>query len=458
MKTSILLSSLVSGLVPFTCAAGIKDQFDESNYAKDFFIERDVAVIGGGASGTYGAINLKSLQKSVVLVEREGVLGGHTNTWHDIATGVDVDYGVQAFLNIPTVRDYFTLLGVTSKSLSFPPQTRSYVDFQTAQLVTGVKSNLTGYYQQLSKYPWISTSWNLPTPVPEDLLLPFGDFIRKYNLQDAAYGVYFTGQGFANILDQLTINVFKFVLDTSASGLPIVPATNNSEIYVRAATSLGKDVLLSSTIVAAKRPSNDDDSGIYLVVKTPSGFKLIKAKKLLISIPPLLDNMRPFGLDNTETSLFSQWSYTDYYTMLVKNTGLPSGFQFANANSAAETFHIPQLPAPYQITETRIPGLFYVWYGSPNRLTEAQVKSDVTTVIGRLTNGTENKPEFVEFRSHTPFKLVVSKENILGGFYDRLESLQGHRDTWYTGAAFSVHQVGILWNFTQTVVQQIVKT
>ncbi len=136
--------------------------------------------------------------------------------------------------------------------------------------------------------------------------------------------------------------------------------------------------------------------------------------------------MSPFDLDSTESGLFSQWSYTNYFTMLVNNTGLPSGFHYANANASTTTYNIPNLPAPYRVTDTRIPGLFYVWYGSPYDVTQADVEADVTKVIGRLRSNTNSTaagttPEFVEFRSHTPFKLVVSAEAISGGFYNRLE-------------------------------------
>jgi hypothetical protein len=133
----------------------------------------------------------------------------------------------------------------------------------------------------------------------------------------------------------------------------------------------------------------------------------------------------PFDLDSTERDLFSQWSYTNYFVMLVNNTGLPSRFQFANANASTSTFNIPNLPAPYQITETRIPGLFYVWYGSPRTITRAAVEADVTAVIKRLrttTNSTvTTPPQFIRFDSHTPFKLVVGAKAITSGFYNRLE-------------------------------------
>ncbi|KAG6995604.1 FAD-dependent oxidoreductase dbaF [Physcia stellaris] len=457
-----ILSVVCSGLL-FAFRANAKDLFDPRGYASKDVITRDVAVIGGGASGTFGAINLRRLGKSVMMIERDAQLGGHTNTYTDPSTGVSIDYGTQAFWNISVTRDYFSHLNITVKRPVFAPLTTLYADFQTGQQVTvEASTNFTPYTEQLSKYPYLLYSWKLPSPVPEDLFLPFAAFIAKYNLRDVAFSIFSAGQGFANILDQLTVHVMKMVDESyiqSVAGDSIVPQDNNGEIYVKAAAFLGQDVLLSSTVVAARRPSKSG-LGIRLVVQTPSGQKLIQASKLLITIPPLLDNMKPFYLDHKESNIFSQWSYSNYFTMLITNTGLPSGFHYANANASTSTFNIPPLPAPYQITATRIPGLFYVWYGSPTTLTPAEVKADVAAVIKRLrpliaANGNSTvsaAPRFVRFRSHTPFKLVVSRQAIEGGFYERLEGLQGHRRTWYTGAAFISHDAAVIWNYTQAVV------
>ena len=46
-------------------------------------IERDVAIIGGGSAGTYAAIRLKDMSKSVVVIEKDGILGGHTDTYSE---------------------------------------------------------------------------------------------------------------------------------------------------------------------------------------------------------------------------------------------------------------------------------------------------------------------------------------------------------------------------------------
>jgi hypothetical protein len=60
-------------------------------------------------------------------------------------------------------------------------------------------------------------------------------------------------------------------------------------------------------MIQAQRQDNGTQK---IVVRTPIGHKLIKAKKLLITIPPILDNLRPLGLDECERDVFSQWQYT----------------------------------------------------------------------------------------------------------------------------------------------------
>jgi len=103
MKSPVV--SFLVGLLPAAAVASpasgprATDQFDAQSYASVDVITRDVAVIGGGASGIYAAMNLRALGKSVVVVEKQAELGGHTNTYIDPATGTPVNYGLQAYHN-----------------------------------------------------------------------------------------------------------------------------------------------------------------------------------------------------------------------------------------------------------------------------------------------------------------------------------------------------------------------
>jgi hypothetical protein len=49
----------------------------------------------------------------------------------------------------------------------------------------------------------------------------------------------------------------------------------------------------------------------------------------------------------------------------------------------------------------------------------------------------------------------VSAADIAGGFYRRLGALQGHRNTFWNGAAFDVHDSSSLWAFTETLLPAI---
>ena len=443
-------------------ASSVGDAFDASNYASDNIIVRDVAVIGGGASGTYAAINLRKLGQSVVVVEKADVLGGHTNTYTDSITGATVDYGLQAFLNNSMTLDFFAHFDIPLVQYAAPNVKSRSADFTTGQsVVFDPGEDLTPWAVQLAKYPWLDYSWNIPEPVPEDLLLPLGDFITKYNLSDIAYYLYFSAEGLSNPLQQLTINVMKmvdpaFLAELRGAGLGTAH-NNNGEIYVKALAELGSDALLSSTVKAAQRSYNR--SSVSLVVDTPSGSKLIRASKLLVSIPPIMDNMASFGLDAKESNLFSKWHYMGYYTVLLNNTGLPSGYEWINANVSSATYNIPKLPGASQISATRIPGLFYAWYRSPVFLTQHDVESSTIETIQKLQaaeNLTSTTPTVIEYRSHTPYKLEVSAKAISDGFYQELASLQGYRSTWYTGAALVSHNSGLIWNFTQALLPQIV--
>src|SRR5580692_4352500 len=58
-------------------------------------IVRDVCVIGGGSAGTYTAVQLRNLGKSVAVLEKQDRLGGHAQTV--FVGGVPINIGVEVF-------------------------------------------------------------------------------------------------------------------------------------------------------------------------------------------------------------------------------------------------------------------------------------------------------------------------------------------------------------------------
>jgi ribulose 1,5-bisphosphate synthetase/thiazole synthase len=68
-----MLVPQLSALALFSLAWIVVAKVDVSKYTN--VIHRDVAIIGGGASGAHAAVRLREdFKKSVVVVERQGIL------------------------------------------------------------------------------------------------------------------------------------------------------------------------------------------------------------------------------------------------------------------------------------------------------------------------------------------------------------------------------------------------
>jgi hypothetical protein len=463
-----VLKLIVAAYIGFATAlpqSNPRASLDPNDYDARDVITRDFCIIGGGSGGTYSAIRLRELGKSVVVVEKKDRLGGHTQTYIDPKTGTPVDYGVVVFHDIPLVRTYFAHFNISLAPVEVNPPglTTQYVDFQTGKIVPGyIPPNpaeaFGAYTEQLVQYPYLAGGFFLPDAVPADLLLPFGDFVQKYSLSAMVQTVFELSQGVGNLLQQPTLYVvilFGFSLLASIeTGFIATADHDNSALYVAALKELGTDALLSSHVIAMDRDSGNDSK---ILVDTPSGPKLICAKKIIVAIPPKLYNLEPFDLDNTERSIFGQFVNTAYYTSLVDNTGIPEGLAFTNIGPDTP-YNLPPLPGIYSIDPTLVPGLFDLKYGSPTELPDEEVKAAIIKDILLLKNDnlTTTPAQFVTFSAHNPFELTVPASAIAAGFYKRLYGLQGHRNTFYTGAAWIAQDSSLIWNFTENLLPKII--
>ncbi|KAH1313109.1 hypothetical protein KXW65_009026 [Aspergillus fumigatus] len=443
-------------VVFFSAAAASAYSFHPSYYPNSNVIYRDVAVIGGGAAGTYAAIRLGDLGQSVVLIEKKAVLGGQTEAYKDPTTGNIIDYGVENFQNTTLVRDFFARFNIPLVPYTSDAKGMQFADFSSGVVYpnfTLPAADWSAYIAQLDKYPYLAYTWELPDPVPEDLLLPFGEFVSKYSLGNEAYLLGTYGAGNGAVLNQTTVYVLKSVDKAYIEGLQggdVMTEHDNHAIYDKAQAALGSNALVSSTVVAASRNA----SGIRLVVQSASGdLKLIVAKKLLVAMPQIAANMQPLGMDSSESSVFGQFTYNALYVGLVTNTGVADFVDTLGISLNTESYNLPGLPGLVYLQSTGVAGVFRIWYSSAHEVAEADVKSATLAAIQRLTG---KKAQFLVFGSHTPYQLAVSPAAIRQGFYKSLYALQGHRKTWYTGAAFLAHHTASLWNYTESIITDLV--
>lgn len=431
-------------------------------------ITRDVCIIGGGSAGTYTAVRLSNMNQSVVVVERNDRLGGHTNTYVDPSTNTTWDYGVQIWHNLSIVTNYFARLNVAltpaNQASSSAGPAPIYADFGTGQTLVNFSfpnatAALAAYSEQIAKYSFLNGGFDLPNPVPADLLLPFGDFVDKYGLGAMVDTAFLYGQTLGNLLQRPTIYVIKLfgqdiLRNLLANSFLTTASHDNSQLYQSALALLGNNVLLQTSVLQTSRTAD----GVQVLVQTPSGHKLIQAKKLVVAIPQYLENLIGFDLDENEISIFGQLDGVGYFTGLFNNTGLPAGQTVMNF-APNTPYNLPLLPGTFGFTPTSIPDVFDFKYGSIHYLSDDAVKAEVVASLSRLRNtglNVSNTPDFVAYQNHSPYVLSVSAAAIQDGYYDRLKALQGVRNTWYTGAAFVTQDSSLIWNFTESLLPRIV--
>ncbi|KAL3479555.1 hypothetical protein BJX99DRAFT_255551 [Aspergillus californicus] len=340
------LPSTVTLLAAGRLALGNQSSLDRDwTISEDEVLVRDVCIIGGGSSGTYAAIRLQQLNKSVIVVEKNDHLGGHTETFTDPTTGKAVDYGVVNFEETTISTAYFQHLGIR----------------------------------------W--EGWEGGNPA-------------KWQ--------------------KIGLDAGKLI------GEPTESLQNSDE-------RLGGDTLLSAQVVQVSR----DRESTQLVVDTPSGRQQIRAKKLIVTIPPLVNDLRFMDLHPREIDLFHQFAHGYLYTGLVRVDGFPSD------------------------VATVVPGLIVVHFGSDIPLTDEEVQEQAVEQLLRFRQaGVDiSQPEIVIMKSHAPYELRVSPQAIVDGFYDNLNSLQGYQGTFWTGVAFETHDSQQIWKFTEQLIQdQVLKS
>ncbi|KAF2004110.1 FAD/NAD(P)-binding domain-containing protein [Amniculicola lignicola CBS 123094] len=424
-------------------------------------INEDVAIIGGGAFGTYAAVRLREdFNVSVVVVETKDHLGGHVDTYTVPETNTTVEYSVQSYISNKAAVDFFKRFDIETSAFVARRLTTIYVDYNTSKEVTGYKpptANATNESFQkwlpiVEKYNHLVEPgyWNFPRPkdIPTDFLAPFGDFARKYGISSA--------------IPRITA-----ISNVGVGGLEHIPTfLQNSLLYQRAYELLKNDVYLSSHVDKAERTS----SGIKLVVKQngKAGAILIKAKKLLYTAAPRrVPNLEGFDDDMKEAKVFDQFQSTWNHVGIVEIPCIPENYAILYISPDAvpdKHTSIRNDPRTLRFESTGPVGLqlFRVRTASGEVYTADEAKEWISFKVQQLVDaGTLNsttgecKVEFKAFGNHNSVEWPNNTEVYKNGWVQRLNALQGYRGTWWTGGKWSADYTSNVWVFTDTVIERM---
>ena len=474
-------------------------------------LKKDVVIVGGGASGAHAAVRLREdLGQSIVLIEKEAILvslcyesiqamasascfrgqqlipqfkGGHVNTYVDPSSGDPYDYGVQSYLDVHGASDFFARLGVETKTPGRVTRKTRYIDFKTGHEVnyTGPASAdqsaaLAKYAQICAQYEdmLLPSYWNFPAPkdIPADLLMPFGDFVKKYGIEAVApIAFQVTGLGVGDIAERLTIWVMQAFGGPMARSFlgqqaSFVPASGrNQDIYDAIGKLLGKDVLYSSTVIKSKRSKN----GVSVTVSDSEGKKTeIQAKRLLIAIEPTDSNLAPFDLDANEKKVFSKFDYSQIACGIVTNPALPAGYSLTNLPETAAPSNFLEFPdfsftARFDWLGTEAKDLFRIMIVGDKKLDGDDAKKLVHATFDTIVKGgvvdkpVSTKLDFTAFTAHGAMHMRVSADELKKGFIQDLYALQGGRSTWWTGGAWVAQFQTHLWWYNDILLPKLTK-
>lgn len=410
--------------------------------------------------------------------------GGHVDSFTDPTTGEPLDFGVKSFIDTGNASAFFERMGVPTGTGPTVTTDTTYIDFLTGKVLNFTPPAFPDQLAVLSTFLDIVEPWeHLMQPgyfefpkgkdIPADLLIPFGDFVTKYGLEDGVNFMYLTtGLGCGNLTNEVTMFVlqsFGASMARSILGLQgsFVPASGrNQDLYDAIGKNLGDDVLYSSTVISSLRT----DFGVFLTVRNSKTGKitLVTARRLLMAIEPTPQNMPPFDLSSDETEILGRFTYTREYTGIVDNPSFAINQTYFNLPSNAAPDNYLVYPEASMVARYDYLGLgnyFRVTIVGDDtldtcgakRITQRDFKTlrkaGVLDARGEFPD--DNTIHWNDFSAHGAMHARVTADEVYDGFYEDLYKLQGKRSTWWTGGAWSVNFQTTLWEYDDIIIPRL---
>ncbi|KAF2035751.1 hypothetical protein EK21DRAFT_96390 [Setomelanomma holmii] len=400
-----LISPPIAGFCTLTCW-GIGSR-NPTQRKSNKVVLRDVAIIGGGAAGTFAAVRLREdYNTSIVLIEPKSHLGGHVSTYLVPQTNTTLQFGVQSYVQNDAALNLFARFAISTQPFASKRLTPLNVD-----VATGLQ--LKDYYE-----PFLEPGyWDFPQPadILGDFLAPFEDFAKDNQLEAAVPRIIaISDVGYGGIRDLLTLHIFQ------AFGATLTRQVLNNNFFPRL------DVLLSSSVQSAKR----SESGIEIVVQQGEEDYISKAKRVLFTAPPSLNALSPH-----EHTCIPENISVNY----IPSTAVPSN-------------QLALKDWPYQLrldsTGPSGLGLFRVVFGANYTMSTDEFKDIVTKSVRKLQEaGTLQGNCSVDFKAssdHTRPQWKLTAQQLKDGFVQDLYALHRYRSTWYTGYAWGGRHTAVL--------------
>ena len=407
--------------------------------------ENRVAIIGAGAAGLTASVALqKKGYTDVTVFERADRVGGKCSTVEIESKKYELGAGIIAASNRVVMR--------LAREFAVPIER---VDFKKSIQVNAEdgsvfpKKNIFqkgAFYQELflkyrkliRKHPNVIHSGL--SNIDSDLYLPFEVWAKKHGVETVARELegFFTGYGYGYLNKIPAVYVLKYY------SWQTVQAFIKRQIYrfpngiqhLWTAVAKKQNVFLHTNIKKIQRGDT-----IRITTETEE-----KEYDRLIITSPLDETVQYMDVSEEEKTLFSHIEYVDYRTIVCEIEGLPDVSGYVPGNYLKERAGHPVFWY-HRHADSQI-YTFYVlgdWEISDTRVT-AYTRKCIEKLGGTLIT--------VQKIIHWKYFPHVSSERMKEGYFDRLESLQAKRKTYYAGEVMNFSTVGLSSAYAEDLVEK----
>lgn len=420
-----------------------------------------VAVIGAGPAGMTTAWTLrKQGYHDVTVFEKNDTVGGKcfTKMAGDFAIDVGAHEMLAGYTDVMEIADE---LGIAShgqqKVLVYDRYKKEFFDVMTASTNAGYTKLQIGWaslrytWMLLTRYRKFAKPGTGLADAPSELLQPVGSWLREMRLEPlreivlfimtvqcygrtdqiaAAYFVKF--QGFKNWVSNVLHSI------GIVQRWPRVFTDGFQQVWEKAAAQLD-DVRVNASVTSIKRSlkPGTDEIGIEITEegKAPEHFD-----RLVLACPLDVPTLEGLGLDldAQERSLFSKIKYNTIIATSVHVEGIPEGV-------------VGTIPLPEMLDYT---GYIKV-YKECDVVIFFAVSPDpspnLDDIYQRVVDGIAALPQTMGvpprvtgkfFQEAWPYFPHPDLTDMAVGYFDQIKSLQGYRQTFYTGSLLEMETVG----------------
>jgi protoporphyrinogen oxidase len=390
-------------------------------------------IIGAGAAGLTAAVTLKEMgYQNITILEKESYAGGKCRSIDYEGLSYELGAGIISG-NQQTILQLAQKVGVLTVPVSFGAY--NFYDVEKGKLCeddSTIVEKISFWWQLLLKYRRLCYKYPKVqepgfTGIDPELFINFSDWAKKHHLELIQKNLecVFTGFGYGYWEEIPAAYVLKYYSWDS------LKAYMRKEIYCfpngiqNLWQIIAKDhqVLFNTTIRAIRRHD-------FVTMETDEN--ALEFDVLLVTCP-LEEAVLFLDSTPTEKELFSKIKYNDYQTYACIIEGFPNqtGFipdHFCATKKGQPVFWYKRYP------DTD----FYTFYVLGDwQLTEKEITENIESCIHKLGGSLQ------QIHSVTRWKYFphVTTEDLQNGFYEKLESVQGEKHTYYLGELLNFSMV-----------------